>query len=172
MPRQSALSDRVVNLDDDVRQRNALIAVLPDNKGDTQVATDGFEALERLAAFQSGVIVADLVTPGMDGFELLRRLKERGDLTPAIALTGFDSMDSARAFKILLDRVIRRKKVPQKVEALTPWEFCRRTWGYGRKLPGDATDIFSDQKGCVHLRCRPDSRREWYRKGVGCSGNP
>jgi len=119
MPRQSALSDRVVNLDDDVRQRNALIAVLPDNKGDTQVATDGFEALERLAAFQSGVIVADLVTPGMDGFELLRRLKERGDLTPAIALTGFDSMDSARAFKILLDRVIRRKKVPQKVEALT-----------------------------------------------------
>jgi len=33
--------------------------------------------------------------PRMDGFELLRRLKERGDLTPAIALTAFGSMDKA-----------------------------------------------------------------------------
>ena len=31
----------------------------------------------------------------MDGFELLRHLKERGDLTPAIALTGFGSMEKA-----------------------------------------------------------------------------
>jgi CheY-like chemotaxis protein len=51
------------------------------------------EALERLATFNADVIVADLVMPRMDGFELLRHLKERGDLTPAIALTGFGSMD-------------------------------------------------------------------------------
>ncbi len=35
--------------------------------------------------------------PRMDGFELLRHLKGRGDLTPAIALTGFGSMEKALA---------------------------------------------------------------------------
>jgi two-component system response regulator len=44
--------------------------------------------MERLSAFNADVIVADLVMPRMDGFELLRHLKEQGDLTPAIVLTG------------------------------------------------------------------------------------
>ena len=33
--------------------------------------------------------------PRTDGFELLRHLKEQGDITPAIALTGFGSMEKA-----------------------------------------------------------------------------
>jgi DNA-binding NtrC family response regulator len=75
--------------------------------------------------------------PRMDGFELLRHLKERGDLTPAIALTGFGSMEKAlsavhdlkafwylekpvepRAFKILLERAIRYKRSLQKTDEL------------------------------------------------------
>ena len=98
---------------------------------ETQVAADGLEALERLTAFNADVIVADLVMPRMDGFELLRHLKERGDLTPAIALTGFGSMEKAlsavhdlkafwflekpvepRAFKTLLERAIRLQEKP------------------------------------------------------------
>jgi CheY-like chemotaxis protein len=38
-------------------------------------------ALERLLAFNADVIVSELVMPRMDGFELLRHLKERGDHT-------------------------------------------------------------------------------------------
>ena len=138
MPRQSAVSGRVLIVDDDERQRSALAAVLSDCEFDTQVAADGLEALERLTAFHADVIVADLVMPRMDGFELLRHLRERGDLTPAIALTGFGSMDKAltavhdlkafwflekpvepRAFKILLDRAIHHKRSLQKADELT-----------------------------------------------------
>jgi two-component system response regulator MprA len=86
---------RILIVDDDERQRSALAAMLSDCGFDTQVAADGLEALERLAVFSADVIVADLVMPRMDGFELLRRLKEQGDLTPAIALTGFGSMEGA-----------------------------------------------------------------------------
>jgi len=101
------------------------------------VAADGQEALERLTSFNPDVIVADLVMPRMDGFELLRHLKERGDLTPAIALTGFGSMEKAlsavhdlkafwflekpvepRAFKILLERAIHYKRSLQKTDEL------------------------------------------------------
>jgi DNA-binding NtrC family response regulator len=139
VPRLPALSGRILIVDDDERQRAVLAAMLSDSDADfdTQVAGDGLEALERLTTFNADVIVADLVMPRMDGFELLRLLNERGDLTPAIALTGFGSMEKAlsvvhdlkafwflekpvepRAFKTLLERAIRYKRSLQKTEEL------------------------------------------------------
>ena len=137
MPRLPAISGRILIVDDDERQRAALAAMLSDADFDTQFAADGLEALERLAAFNADVIVADLVMPRMDGFELLRHLKEHGDLTPAIALTGFGSIEKAlsaihdlkafwflekpvepRAFRTLLDRAIHYKRSLQKTEEL------------------------------------------------------
>ena len=137
VPRQSAVSGRVLIVDDDERQRSALSAMLSERDFDTRSAADGQEALERLTAFRPDVIVADLIMPRMDGFELLRHLKERGDLTPAIALTGFGSMEKAlsavhdlkafwylekpvepHAFKILLERAIGYKRSLQKTDEL------------------------------------------------------
>jgi DNA-binding NtrC family response regulator len=137
MPRLPAISGRILIVDDDERQRAALAAMLSDHDFETQAAGDGQEALERLTAFNPDVIVADLVMPRMDGFELLRRLKERGDLTPAIALTAFGSIEKAlsavhdlkafwflekpvepRAFKVLLERAIRYKRSLQKTDEL------------------------------------------------------
>ncbi len=137
MPRLPAVSGRILIVDDDDRQRAALSAMLSDCDFETQVASDGQEALERLTAFNADVIVADLVMPRMDGFELLRLLKERGDLTPAIVLTGFGSVEKAlaavhdlkafwylekpvepRAFKTLLERAIDYKRSLQRTDEL------------------------------------------------------
>ncbi|MBZ5619915.1 MAG: sigma-54 dependent transcriptional regulator [Acidobacteriia bacterium] len=137
MARLTVVSGRILIVDDDERQRTALVAMLSGCDFETQVAADGQDALERLTAFNADVIVADLVMPRMDGFELLRHLKERGDLTPAIALTGFGSMEKAlsavhdlkafwflekpvepRAFKALLERAIRYKRSLQKTDEL------------------------------------------------------
>jgi DNA-binding NtrC family response regulator len=137
MPRLPKVSGRILIVDDDERQRSALAAMLADGDYDTQVAADGQEALERLESFDADVIVSDLVMPRMDGFELLRRLKEQGNLTPAIALTAFGSMEKAlsavhdlkafwflekpvepRAFKTLLERAISYKRSLQKTDEL------------------------------------------------------
>src|ERR1017187_4766535 len=137
MPRLPAVSGRVLIVDDDERQRTALSAMLSDCDFETQVAADGQDALERLTAFNADVIVADLIMPRMDGFELLRLLKERGDLTPSIVLTVFGSMEKAlsavhdlkafwylekpvepRAFKTLLERAIHYKRSLQKTDEL------------------------------------------------------
>jgi DNA-binding NtrC family response regulator len=137
MPTLPAVPGRILIVDDDERQCAALSGMLPESEFDTQVASDGREALEKLASFNADVIVADLVMPRMDGFELLRHLKERGDLTPAIALTGFGSMEKALAavhdlkafwflekpveplaFRTLLERAIRYKRSLQKTDEL------------------------------------------------------
>ncbi len=136
MLRVPAVSGRILIVDDDERQRTAMAAMLSD-AFEAHVACDGREALERLSTFRADVIVADLVMPRMDGFELLRHLKERGDLTPAIALTGFGNMEKAlsavhdlkafwflekpvepRAFKILLDRAVEYNRSLQKTDEL------------------------------------------------------
>ena len=131
------MSGRVLIVDDEPRQRSVLSAMLSDGGFDIQFAGDGQEALERLATFNADVIVADLVMPRMDGFELLRHLKEHGDPTPAIALTGFGSIEKAisavhdlkafwflekpvepRAFRALLERAITYTRSLQKAEEL------------------------------------------------------
>ncbi len=137
MSRSPAVSGRILIVDDDERQRIALVGMLSDSNYEIQVAADGQFALERLATFNADVIVADLVMPRMDGFELLRKLHDGGDITPAIALTGFGSIEKAlsaihdlnafwflekpvepRAFRILLERAILFKRSLQKTEEL------------------------------------------------------
>ncbi len=137
MSRQPVVPGRILIVDDDERQRHAMVAILSDGDFETRLAADGEEAMEQLAAFNADVIVADLVMPRMDGFELLRHLKDRGDLTPAIALTGFGSIEKAlsavhdlkafwylekpvepRAFKALLERAILYKRSLQKTDEL------------------------------------------------------
>jgi len=60
-----------------------------------ETAFDGDDALEKLGSAPVDVIITDLMMPRVDGFQLLRTLLERGDLTPTIVLTGFGSIDQA-----------------------------------------------------------------------------
>ena len=88
MPRSAVTSGRIVIVDDDERRRTALAAMLSEDRFETQVAADGQDALERLAAFNADVIVSDLMMPRMDGFELLRHLQEHfldeiGEMPPS-----------------------------------------------------------------------------------------
>jgi CheY-like chemotaxis protein len=48
------------------------------------VASSGKAALERLAEDGTDCMILDLEMPGMDGFEVLRRLKHQGNDTPVI----------------------------------------------------------------------------------------
>jgi len=59
----------------------------------TIVAAGGTEALDVLAREPIDCVVLDLEMPGMDGFEVLRRLQQRGIDTPVIVYTGTGSYD-------------------------------------------------------------------------------
>jgi two-component system nitrogen regulation response regulator NtrX len=59
----------------------------------TTVARGGAEALDILAREPIDCVVLDLEMPGIDGFEVLRRLQQRGIDTPVIVYTGTGSYD-------------------------------------------------------------------------------
>lgn len=70
----------VVIVEDSAPVRRRLRALLAENEGVRVVgeATDGTEGLELLSALEPDAVVLDLGLPEMNGFELLRRVRESG----------------------------------------------------------------------------------------------
>lgn len=60
---------------------------------ETMVADDGREALDLLAREPVDCLLLDLEMPGMDGFEVLRQLAQRGVRVPVIVYTGTGNYD-------------------------------------------------------------------------------
>ena len=60
-------------------------------------AANGAEALEAVERLEPSLIITDLKMPRMDGLEMLRRLRERGNNAYAIILTAYDSFSYAQS---------------------------------------------------------------------------
>ena len=86
---------RILVVDDDGEQRDVVAGMIAAKGYIAETAENGEEALEKLGAASFNAIVTDLFMPLLDGAQLLRTLLERGDLTPAIVLTGVGDISHA-----------------------------------------------------------------------------
>jgi DNA-binding NtrC family response regulator len=86
---------KVLIVDDESAQRSGLAAMVSAWGMTPETAADGNEALEKLNAFAADVILTDLNMPGLDGFGFLQRLREAGEMPPAIVLTAYGNIDTA-----------------------------------------------------------------------------
>jgi DNA-binding NtrC family response regulator len=90
------LGDRVLVVEDDAAQRLGLQQLLRGWGFDADAASDGREALERIAAERPTIVLSDLVMAGMGGLELLRALKGQPDTDIAVVLlTGQGTVETA-----------------------------------------------------------------------------
>ena len=81
---------RILVVDDNRDGADSLGALLQMLGGDVKVVYDGKSALETFVAFHPDVVVLDLGMPEMDGYEVARRIRERGkNGSTLIALTGW-----------------------------------------------------------------------------------
>ena len=80
----------VLVVDDSADERAALVALLAQHYR-TLEAWDGAEAIHLIRAERPDVVVADLLMPEVDGFELIRRVRADRDLaaTPVILCTAY-----------------------------------------------------------------------------------
>jgi two-component system response regulator ResD len=69
---------------------------------ETHVAVDGFEAVEAAAAQQPDLIVLDLMLPGLDGLEAMRRIRANGVRRTAIILLTARGEESDRVIGLRL----------------------------------------------------------------------
>ncbi|KAB1926892.1 response regulator transcription factor [Micromonospora sp. ALFpr18c] len=84
---------QVLLIEDHQTVRDGLQLALTRQGHTVEAVATGELGLERLRAGSSDVVVLDLMLPGMDGFEVCRRIRQLGDL-PIIMLTARnDDMD-------------------------------------------------------------------------------
>lgn len=79
---------RVLVVEDDERLGQLVQRALREEGYPTDLVTDGSGALVAAAATAYDVIVLDVMLPGLDGFEVARRLREDEVWTPVLLLTG------------------------------------------------------------------------------------
>ncbi len=92
---------RVLVVDDNVDGANSLSAMLQIRGHEVRTANSGLEALELARPFLPDVVFLDIGLPGMNGYEVAKRMREELALreTVLVALTGWGSEDDKRESK-------------------------------------------------------------------------
>jgi two-component system copper resistance phosphate regulon response regulator CusR len=83
---------RILIVEDEARIASFVEKGLRANGFATEVAADGEEALHRARVAQFDLLILDLGLPDMDGFDVLRRLRELDRKMPVLILTARDSV--------------------------------------------------------------------------------
>lgn len=86
---------RVLVVDDNRDSVETLSMLLRIKGHDARVANDGEEAMVVADEYEPDVVVLDLSLPGIDGYEVAQRLRERpyGGRLVLVALTGWSGRD-------------------------------------------------------------------------------
>jgi len=92
---------RVLIVEDDIASAEALRDLLAEEGADACAVHSGDAALSETGGHMFDVVVSDIAMPGMDGHELLRKLREnpRYVEVPAIACTGFNGATEVEQVK-------------------------------------------------------------------------
>jgi putative nucleotidyltransferase with HDIG domain len=86
----------VLIVDDDALVRETLQFVLEDNGYTVHATASGADALQILEREPIDIVLSDIFMPGMNGFDLLRQMRERAPDIPVILITGYGSIEMAR----------------------------------------------------------------------------
>ncbi|MCG6955332.1 MAG: sigma-54 dependent transcriptional regulator, partial [Gemmatimonadetes bacterium] len=90
------MSARVLVVDDDPSIRETFEHHLRRTGHEVAVAATAEEALAALSDFEPTLVITDVRMPGMGGLELLRRVREAGDVQ-VVVITAYEGMKSAVA---------------------------------------------------------------------------
>jgi PleD family two-component response regulator len=93
----------VILIVDDTPENLRVLGDMLDHKGyEVRIATNGPQALENAASSPPDLILLDILMPGMDGYEVCRRLKENAELQhiPVVFISALTLPDQKiRAFR-------------------------------------------------------------------------
>lgn len=126
---------KIFLLEDDANLNETVTEFLEELGHDVVSTYDGFDAQEKLYESTYDVLLLDVNTPGMNGFELLKEARAEAVTAPAIFITSLDTVDDLeKGFESGCDDYIRKpfslKELRIRVETLLRRGFFHETKDY------------------------------------------
>lgn len=164
------MAPRVLVVDDEARMRGLLSLYLK-QAFEVETAASGDEALEKLASSQFDLVILDILMPGVDGWEVCRKIRERS-WTPVMMLTALtDTEDKLEAFDAGADDYVTKPFDPRELVARA-LALVRRAQGGDRISFGPlavdlaAREVFVDGKP-VSLTPKEFDLLAWFVRSPG-----
>jgi two-component system sensor histidine kinase UhpB len=107
---------RILVVEDSATQAAEIAFVLEDAGFEVDIAGDGVQAIRRMEESPADLVLADVLMPGMSGFELCRTLRQRPQTSevPVVLLTTLDSAaDILRGLECGADGYLNKPCAPE-----------------------------------------------------------
>jgi two-component system, sensor histidine kinase len=144
---RSPVSRRVLIVEDNDLMAAVLEMLLEFDGHEVDVASDGEQGIELARRQRPDVALVDIGLPGIDGYEVARRLRAAGETLYLVALTGFArDEERARALEAGFDVHFVKPGQPGEIARLVASSPRRRDVGANRTAP---EALRSAQQGCA-----------------------
>ena len=102
---------------------------------EVQVKNDGRKGLDKALAEEFDLIVLDLMLPGMDGFEICKRIREKSDVPILMVSARKDDIDKIRGLGLGADDYMTKPFSPSELVARVKAHMARYQRLVGAALP-------------------------------------
>ncbi|QKF82233.1 response regulator transcription factor [Halarcobacter ebronensis] len=124
------MKTRVLLLEDELTLSETIIEYLEEQGYEVSSVYDGSEAQDLIYEKKFDLFLFDVNVPNINGFELLKSLREEGNFTPAIFITSLNSMESLeKGFESGCDDYIRKpfalKELLLRIQTIIKREFSK-----------------------------------------------
>lgn len=144
---------KILVIDDEESILNLVTAYLRPEGYEVYTATDGISGLKAARAYKPDLIVLDIMLPGMDGIELLSRLRRESDVYVIMLTAKTEETDRIVGLSIGADDYVTKPFSPRELVARIK-AALRRMGSGSAKLDGNVMSF-------RHVRIDTGSRQVW-----------
>lgn len=110
-------------VDDEVAVQRLLVAILQSLDHEAIVASNGSEGLAAFNRHTINCVITDLAMPGMDGIEMIGRVRQLNSDVPIIVITGssnaeFQQLRNAHLAQLYLEKPIKLAVLAETIELI------------------------------------------------------
>ncbi len=144
---------KVLIIDDEVAIINLVSAYLKPEGYEVYTATEGPSGLQAARAYKPDLIVLDVMLPGMDGVEVLTRLRRESDVYVILLTAKTEETDKIVGLSVGADDYVTKP--------FSPRELVARIKAALRRLKSDGESRTANVMNFQHVRIDSGSRKVW-----------
>ncbi|MBI5695965.1 MAG: sigma-54-dependent Fis family transcriptional regulator [Nitrospirae bacterium] len=129
------MAESILLIDDEETLRESLGRLMTREGYDVTTTGSGEDALELYSSTAYDLVISDIILPGIDGIEVLRKVKEKNPEQLVIIITAYASLETAvEALRAGAHDYIMKPIIHEEIKHLVKNAFRQRSLGAGNRI--------------------------------------